>query len=136
MTGQQLVPAGSDQARLERVFAALAGKGVALWFDLRGTPGDRSGRLDDYLRAADLAGTDRWAGDHIGDRDRGGAYWDDDGVLRTRPNGVAWDRLELSFNHELPELAEVLVRLFRAEGFDASWPDEYSCVIVPLGGAS
>lgn len=133
--GNAVAATGTDRERLDRVLAALAAEGVAVWFDLRGTRGSISGRLDDYQRAADIAGTDRWVGDHIGDRDRGGAYWDNDGVLRTNPNGTAWAQLQWSFNHELPELADLLVRLFTEQGFDAYWPGEYSCVIVPLAGA-
>jgi hypothetical protein len=127
---------GTDQERMNRVFEALAAEGVALWFDLRGNTGVREDRYNDYTRAAELAGTDRWVGDHIGDADRGGAYWGDDGVLRTRPNGVAWHDLQLSFNHNHPDLAELLVRLFTEQGFDADWDgDPFRCVTVTLGGA-
>src|SRR5690349_12463265 len=90
---------GSDQQRLQNVLAALAREGVAYWFDLRGSEGSISGRYEDYIAAAERASTDRWVGEHIGDRDRGGAYWDERGVLRTRPNGVAWQSLYWSHNH-------------------------------------
>ncbi len=127
---------GSDQQRLTNVLDGLARNGVAYWFDLRGSEGSISGRYEDYITAAQHAGTDRWVGDHIGDRDNGGAYWDDQGVLRTRPNGVAWAQLLWSFNHEHPDLADLLVRLHREQGFDADWSgDPFDCVSVPLGGA-
>lgn len=125
---------GTDEQRMTLVLEALARDGVAVWFDLRGSTGVISDRYDDYVAAARLAGTDRWVGDHVGDRDRGGAYWDR-GVLRTRPNGVAWRRLQWSFNHEHPDLAELLVRRFAEHGFDADWSgDPLDCVTVHLGG--
>lgn len=126
---------GTDRERMEAVFEALAREGVAYWFDLRGTTGVISDRYDDYVNNAARCGTDRWVGDHVGDRDRGGAYWDTDGVLRTRPNGAAWKQLWWSFNHEQPDLADLLVRLFREQGFDADWSgDPYTCVTVQLDG--
>ncbi len=127
--------AGTDEQRIKAVLEALAREGVAVWLDLRGSGGSISGRYDDYIAAAEQAGTDRWVGEHVGDRDRGGAYWDTRGSLRTRPNGAVWRSLYWSFNHEHPDLAELLVRLFRAQGFDADWSgDPFDCVIVPLVG--
>ena len=127
---------GTDRERMDAVFAALAAEGVALWFDLRGATGVREERYHDYIRAAQLAGTDRWVGEHVGHVDDGGAYWGDDGVLRTRPNGVCWKALWWSFNHQYPDLADLLVRLHREQGFHADWSgDPYDCVTVTLGGA-
>jgi len=126
---------GTDRQRLTAVLEALALEGVAVWFDLRGNTGVREDRYNDYIRAAEMAGTDRWVGDHVGHVDCGGAYWGDDGMLRTHPNGAPWSRLLWSFNHEYPELADLLVRLHREQGFDADWSgDPYECVSVPLGG--
>ena len=128
---------GTDHHRLTNVLAALAREGVAVWFDLRGNTGVREDRYHDYIRAAEIAGTDRWVGDHVGHVDNGGAYWDTtDGVLRTRPNGVPWSRLQWSFNHEHDDLAPLLVRLHREQGFDVDWSgDPFECVTVRLDGA-
>ncbi|GAA0529120.1 hypothetical protein GCM10010172_07190 [Paractinoplanes ferrugineus] len=129
----EIARTGTDQQRITAVLEALAREGVSVWFDLRGSTGVIEDRYTDYVQAAELAGTDRWVGEHVGNRDRGGAYWDEDGVLRTRPNGVAWARLLWSFNHEIPDLADLLVRLHCEQGFDADWSgDPFDCVSVPL----
>ena len=127
----------TDQQRFEAVFADLAAAGVAFWFDLRGSTGVREDRYDDYVRIAELAGTDLWVGEHVGNRDTGGAYWGDDGVLYggARPNrDYPVRQLWWSFNHEHPALAGLLVHLFQAHGIDAWWSGvTYDSVSVRLG---
>lgn len=129
----------TDQRRFDAVFASLTTAGVAYWFDLRGSTGVREDRYNDYARVAERCGTDLWVGEHVGNVDTGGAYWGDDGVLygghapsKEHPVRELW----FSFNHERPELAELLVHLFREQGIDAWWSGEsYDCVIVNLDGA-
>jgi hypothetical protein len=132
-----LAVTGTDRERMDRVFTALAAEGVALWFDLRGNTGVREDRYNDYIRAAEQAGTGRWVGEHVGSRDAGGARWGTDGVLYGEPDGDSPVReMWWSFNHNHPELAELLVRLFTEQGFDADWDgDPFRCVTVTLGGA-
>ena len=129
-------PATTDRQRLEAVFAGLAGAGVAYWFDLRGATGAREDRYNDYIRAAELAGTELWVGEHIGNVDFGGGFWGDDGRLyagRRTGEHVLYREMWWSFNHEHPQLAELLVRLFREQGIDASWSgDTHDSVIVDL----
>ncbi|MGX6604843.1 hypothetical protein ACWKSP_22345 [Micromonosporaceae bacterium Da 78-11] len=121
---------GTDQQRLTAVLDALTQHGVAHWFDLRGATGVLEGRYDDYTRA----GVDRWVGEHVGMVDNGGAYWDRDGVLRYRGSDNPVERMRWSWNHELPELAELLVRLFTEQGFDAYWlGEDFDSVVVTLG---
>jgi hypothetical protein len=134
---RDLTVAGTDRQRLQNVFDQLTANGVAYWFDLRGSQGSFSERWEDYNNNTIRCGTDRWVGDHVGNRDTGGAYWDDEGVLRTRPNGAVWNRLMWSFNHEHPDLAVLLVRLFTEQGFDVDWNgDPFTCVIVTLASPS
>jgi len=75
------VPARTDRDRINAVLEQLAAHGVAYWFDMRGGTGVREDRFNDYIAAAERAGTDRWVGEHVGHRDCGGAFWDDNGVL-------------------------------------------------------
>ncbi len=133
---RQTTPDMTDQARFDGVFAALAAAGVAYWFDLRGATGVREDRLHDYERVARCCGTARWVGEHVGITDTGGAYWGLDGVLyggrrpsTTHPIKELW----WSFNHEHPDLADLLVALFRQQGIDAWWGGElYDAVLVNL----
>ncbi len=129
----------TDQQRFDAVFTGLVGAGVAYWFDLRGATGVREDRYNDYVRVAELNGTDLWVGEHVGNVDTGGAYWGDDGVLYggRRPSTEHPVReLWWSFNHEHPELAVLLVRLFHEQGIDAWWSgDVGDSVIVNLEGA-
>lgn len=130
--------AGTDRERMQAVFAGLAARGVAYWFDLRGSKGSISERWDDYVAAAEKAGTDLWVGEHVGSVETGGGYWGDDGRLYggRKPNGEPYGTLWFSWNHEHPELAELLVSLFTAAGFDASWGgDESDSVHVRLADA-
>ena len=125
---------GTEQHRLSAVLDELAANGVAYWFDLRGATGVREDRYHDYIRAAELAGTVRWVGEHVGNTDTGGAHWGSDGVLYGG-RGTDYPVRELwwSFNHEIPELAELLVAVFTAHGFHASWSgDPAQSVIVDL----
>jgi hypothetical protein len=123
---------GTEQQRLTAVLDELTANRVAHWFDLRGSTGVSEDRFHDYTRT----GVDRWVGEHVGSVDTGGAHWDTDGVLRGgrygdggRPVRELW----WSFNHELPELAQLLVRVFTAHGFDAAWSgDPADSVIVNL----
>ncbi len=135
----------TDQQRFDAVFQGLVTAGVAYWFDLRGSTGVREDRYNDYIRVAELNGTDLWVGEHVGHVDNGGARWGDDGVLyiAIRPHSLPWEdvtwapsrELWWSFNHEHPALAELLVHLFRGQGIDASWSgDPWDCVIVNLDG--
>ena len=134
-----LTVSGTDRERLEDVLAALAREGVAVWFDLRGSTGVREDRYHDYIDAARLAGTDRWVGEHVGSVDAGGGFWGDDGRLYAgRRHGLHTPYRELwwSFNHEHPDLAQLLTRLFTLHGFHVCWSgDPYECVIVFLDGA-
>jgi hypothetical protein len=126
----------TDRQRFDAVFAGLMAAGVAYCFDLRGATGVREDRYNDYIRVAELNGTELWVGEHVGDVDTGGAYWGADGVLyggrapsREHPVRELW----WSFNREHPELAELLVTLFREQGVDAWWSGEpHDCVIVNL----
>jgi len=125
----------TDQQRFQAVFDQLTAGSIAYVFDLRGATGVREDRYNDYVEAAEKAGTDRWVGEHVGNIDTGGAYWGNDGILYggVRPNGEPYRQLWFSFNHEHPELAETLVRLFNEQGIDAWWSGEpYDCVIVNL----
>lgn len=129
----------TDRRRFDAVFTGLVAAGVAYWFDLRGSTGVREDRYNDYVRVAELNGTNLWVGEHVGNADTGGAYWGDDGVLyggRRPSREYPYRELWFSFNHEHPELAELLVRLFREQGIDAWWSGEpYDAVIVNLEGA-
>lgn len=131
-----IITAGTDRERLESVLAELAAEGVAYCFSMRGNTGVIEDRYNDYLRAAEIAGTDRWVGEHVGHVDSGGAYWGADGRLwaRTRSGqNVLWQNLRWSFNHEHLDLPVLLVRLFTAAGFDADWSgDPFECVAVAL----
>jgi hypothetical protein len=118
------------------VFAGLLSAGVAFVFDLRGATGVREDRLNDYQQAARRCGTTRWVGEHVGNVDTGGAYWGANGALyggRSPSTLHPVRELWWSFNHEHPEVAELLVNLFREQGIDASWSGEtFDSVIVNL----
>ena len=138
MSGHAVARTSTDRQRLQAVLDALAAHGVAYWFDLRGATGVREDRYHDYIRAAELAGTDRWVGEHVGMTDTGGTHWGADGVLYGGRSGTDYPVRELwwSFNHDHPDLADLLVRLFREQGSDADWDgDPYQSVIVTFGGA-
>lgn len=132
----------TDQQRFQAVFEGLVAAGVAYWFDLRGATGVREDRYNDYVHNAERCGTDRWVGEHVGNADAGGAHWGPDGRLyAARRSLYGGDfgpdtpvrELWWSFNQEIPELAELLVALFTAQGIDAYWSgDVWDCVIVTL----
>lgn len=114
----------TDRQRMTAVLEALAANGVAYWFDLRGSRGSTESRWEDYTQAAGRAGTDRWVGEHIGSDETGGGFWGDDGRLyggNRHGKHVPYEVMWWSFNHEIPELADLLVALFTEHGFDASW---------------
>lgn len=123
----------------ERLAAAIAtlsaNHGLAVTFSKWGAHIVGEDNLADYRNHAKVCGTDRWVGTHVGSREHGGADFDAAGMLRYRHNNEPVDELWWSFNHNHPELADVLVRRFGEQGLDAHWPGGDSCVIVRLGGA-
>ncbi len=134
-------PQPTDRERFDAVFAGLMSAGVAYTFDLRGATGVREDRWHDYTRTAERCHTDLWVGEHVGHVDDGGARWGQDGVLLVAIRPLPWKdatwvpvgQLWWSFNHEHPEVAELLVLLFREQGIDARWSgDDGDCVIVDL----
>jgi hypothetical protein len=131
----------TDRQRFEAVFKALTEHRVAHLFNTHGATGVREDRTNDLAALAERCGTDRVVGAHVGYTDDGGARWSDDGVLQVAIRKLPWkdpewqpcEEVHWSYNHEIPELAELLVRLFVEQGIDAWWSgDEWDCVDIHL----
>jgi hypothetical protein len=127
-------PTVTDRQRIDAVFTGLVENGVAYLFNLHGRTLVREDAYNDFMKLVEVAGTDLWVGTHVGNSDMGGAFWGKDGVLYGQyPDAQPEKKLWWSFNHERPELAELLVALFTAQGFDVWWSGEdWDCVEVDL----
>lgn len=124
----------TDRQRMTAALESLADAGIVHVLDLTGSTGVREDDLDDYLRAAARAGTNRWAGAHVGAREHDGAFWDEQGVLRYRFNNEPVPEVWWSWNHHVDWLAAEVEEVFTAAGFTLLRREATDAVHVVLGG--
>lgn len=126
----------SDYERLTAALGKVRAQDVATFLGLHGSTGVIEDNLTDFHRAAVKMNVTDWVGTHVGAYEHGGAFWDNQEVLRYRYDNSPVTEVWFSFNHHRPELAALLASALRAEGLDAQEPvDDWSGVLLRLGSA-